>query len=94
VRTYWMTWALLLVLTVLMLWADGASRSIPRTAFVVAMLGAMLIKAALVGWNFMHLHAEHTGIVVTVVVGLFVTGTILFVLIAPDAARIHDMVGP
>ena len=32
--------------------------------------------------------------VVTVVVGLIGTGTILYVLIAPDAARIHGMLSP
>ena len=90
-RTYWITWAVLLVFTVLMLWADGAS-SIPRVTFVVFMLAAMLTKVSLIGANFMHLRRERVTLVVTVVVGLLVTGTILYVLIAPDAARIHTMV--
>ena len=73
-----------------MLWADGAS--IPRTTFVVFMLAAMLTKASIIGANFMHLRPERGPLVLTVVVGLLVTGTILYVLIAPDAARIHEMV--
>jgi cytochrome c oxidase subunit IV len=89
-RTYWITWAVLLVFTVVMLSADSAS--IPRTAFVVFMLAAMLTKASIIGANFMHLRTERLPLVVTVVVGLLVTGTILFVLIAPDALRIHHMV--
>ena len=88
-KTYWITWAILLVFTVVMLWADGAA--IPRTAFVVFMVVAMLTKASMIGSNFMHLRSERLPLVLTVVVGLLVTGTILFVLIAPDAARIHDM---
>lgn len=90
-KTYWITWAVLLVFTLAMLWADAAS--IPRTAFVVFMLVAMLTKASIIGANFMHLRSERLPLVLTVVVGLLVTGLILFVLIAPDAARIHEMVG-
>jgi cytochrome c oxidase subunit IV len=90
-RTYWITWAALLVFTMLMLWADGASQSVPRLAFVMFMLGAMLVKATLIGANFMHLRFERASLVITVVVGLLVTGTLLYVLIAPDAARIHGM---
>ena len=88
-RIYWMTWGVLLMFTVVMLWADGAE--IPRTAFVIFMIGAMLTKASIIGANFMHLRQESAWMGVTVVVGLLVTGTILFVLIAPDAARIHGM---
>ena len=90
-KTYWITWAILLLFTVAMLWADGAS--IPRTTFVVFMLAAMLTKASIIGANFMHLRSERLPLVFTVAVGLLVTGTILYVLIAPDAARIHEMVG-
>ena len=89
-RIYWMSWAALLVFTVIMLWADSAA--MPRTPFVIFMIGAMLTKASMIGANFMHLRQESAWIGVTVVVGLLVTGTILFVLIAPDAARIHSMV--
>jgi cytochrome c oxidase subunit IV len=90
-RIYWITWAVLLVFTVVMLWADGAS--IPRTAFLVFMIAAMLTKASIIAGNFMHLRSERVGLVATVVIGLLVTGLILYVLIAPDAARIHTMVG-
>jgi len=89
-RTYWITWSVLLVFTVVMLWADSAS--LPRMAFVVFMVAAMLTKASIIGANFMHLKAERLPLVMTVVVGLLVTGTILYVLIVPDAVRIHEMV--
>ena len=89
-KIYWITWAVLLVFTVAMLWADAAS--LPRLAFVVFMIGAMLTKASIIGANFMHLRSERLPIVLTVVFGLLVTGAVLFVLIAPDALRIHEMV--
>ena len=88
-KTYWITWSVLLVLTVAMLWADTAA--FPRTAFVIFLLAAMLTKATMIGGTFMHLRAEHTGIVATVVLGLFVLGAILFGLLVPDATRIHQM---
>jgi cytochrome c oxidase subunit IV len=89
-KTYWMTWAVLLAFTVGMLWADAAS--LPRLVFVVLMIAAMLTKASIIGANFMHLRSERLPIVLTVVIGLLVTGALLFVLIAPDAFRIHQMV--
>lgn len=89
-RVYWITWFVLLMFTVAMLWADSVS--IPRVAFVALMLGAMLTKASIIGANFMHLRHEHPALVLTVVAGLLVCGGVLFVLIAPDAARIHQMV--
>jgi cytochrome c oxidase subunit IV len=89
-KTYWITWLILLAFTVVMLWADSAS--LPRTAFVVFMVVAMLTKASIIGANFMHLRFERATLVLTVVVGLLVTGGILYALIAPDAARIHNMV--
>ena len=89
-KTYWITWCVLLAFTLAMLWADTAS--IPRMIFVVFMVGAMLTKASIIAANFMHLRSERLPLVLTVVVGLLVTGAILFVLIAPDALRIHEMV--
>jgi len=89
-KSYWRAWGILLAFTVVMLWADGAA--IPRLAFTVFVITAMLTKASIIGAHFMHLRSERASLVLTVVVGLLVTGTILFVLIAPDAVRIHHMV--
>ena len=89
-RSYWITWSVLLVFTVAMLWADSAS--LPRQAFVGFMVMAMLTKASIIGANFMHLRSERLPLMTTVVVGLLVTGAILYALIIPDAVRIHEMV--
>jgi cytochrome c oxidase subunit IV len=89
-RIYWITWTVLLIFTVVMLWADSAS--IPRLAFVVFMVVAMLTKASIIGSNFMHLKLERAPLILTVIVGLLITGAILYGLIVPDAVRIHHMV--
>ena len=88
-RVYWITWSVLLAFTLVMVWLDGMS--IPRLAFVVAMLVAMLAKASLIASNFMHLRFERVSLVLMIVIGLLVTGAFLYVLIVPDAVRIHDM---
>ena len=88
-KVYWITWSVLLAFTLVMVWLDGTS--IPRLAFVVAMLVAMLTKASLIASNFMHLRFERVSLVLMVIVGLLVTGTLLYVLIVPDAVRIHGM---
>ncbi len=88
-RVYWATWSLLLAFTLLMVWLDGAS--IPRLPFAVVMIAAMLIKASVIAANFMHLRFERMSLVLIVAVGLLVTGTVLYVLILPDAFRIHAM---
>ena len=90
-RTYWITWAVLLVITLVMLVVDSAS--ISRIVLVSVLLTAMAVKAALIAGTFMHLRHEHLGLVVTVVVGLFVMALVLYVLIAPDALRIREMMG-
>lgn len=87
---YWITWAVLLGLTVLMLWMDTAP--IPRLVFVGLMLVAMLTKASMIAGNFMHLRSERLSLVLMVVIGLGVTAVVLYVLIVPDAVRIHQMV--
>lgn len=89
-RTYWMTWGALLIITLIMLVLDNAQVS--RGLLLTILLGAMAVKATLIAGTFMHLKHEHSGIIWTVIVGLFVMGLILYVLIIPDAARIHDMV--
>jgi cytochrome c oxidase subunit IV len=88
-RIYWMTWGVLLIITMIMLLIDSAQVS--RSILLAVLLGAMAIKAALIAGNFMHLRHEHAGIIVTVVAGLLVMGLILYGLIAADAARIHQM---
>ena len=56
-KTYWITWAVLLVFTVVMLWADTAT--MPRLVFVLFMLAAMLVKASIIAGNAASNRAFH-----------------------------------
>lgn len=89
VRPYWITWGVLLAITMVMLWLDGAQVS--RGVLLAVLLAAMTVKATLIAGHFMHLRHERPGLILTVVVGLFVMAVILYALIAPDALRIRDM---
>lgn len=91
-RIYWKTWAALLGLTLVMLAVDSAQ--VARPVLVAVLLAAMLVKVALISANFMHLRQAHQGLIWTFVGGLLITGLILYVLIVPDALRIHQMVMP
>ena len=90
-KTYWVTWSLLLALTLVMLVLDQTPMS--RLLFVVVMLGAMVVKATLIAGTFMHLRFERMVLVLMIVIGLFLNGAILFGLIVPDALRIAAMAG-
>jgi cytochrome c oxidase subunit IV len=91
-RVYWVTWGVLLAVTLMMLWLDAAE--IPRAVLMAVLLAAMFVKATLITGNFMHLRHEHRGLILTVVLGLAM-GFVLYALIAPDALRIREMVtGP
>jgi cytochrome c oxidase subunit IV len=89
IRFYWITWAILLALTLVMLLIDQSP--LPRLLFVIVMLVAMLVKASVIAANFMHLRFERAAIAVMVVIGLLINGAILFGLIVPDALRIVEM---
>jgi cytochrome c oxidase subunit IV len=90
-RAYWVTWGILLVLTLAMVVLD--SSPLPRVALVLCMVAAMLMKVSFIGLTFMHLRAERLSLVLVVVVGLLVTGSFLYMLILPDAYRILEMSG-
>ena len=90
-RTYWIAWGALLTLTVTMVVLDQAP--LPRSTFIVLMLAAMLVKAAVIAGYFMHLRFERWALVAAVVLGLPINAAILYVLIVPDARRIFDMLG-
>ncbi len=83
---YWLTWIVLLLLTLLMLVTGYVS--LPKMFVVLLLLGAMLVKASLIGAHFMHLRFEKLTLVLTVAVGILATATFLFVLIAFDGIRI------
>ena len=85
-RGYWILWAVLLTVTLLMIAIEGAE--LPAALAVVMLLFGSAIKATLIIFYYMHLKFEHLGLILTVLVGLFVTAILMFVLPAYDGTQI------
>ena len=88
-RIYWITWAMLLVITLAMLAAE--SFHMPRFVLVVFLLAFMTVKATMIGGNFMHLRYERWNLAVMVATGIVVTSLILFFFIRPEARHVLDL---
>ena len=85
-KLYWLIWFVLLAFTVAMLFIGHGL--FPRVAIVSLLLIGMSAKAALIGGYFMHLRFEKLVLVLIVALAIILTALALFVLIAPDGARI------
>ncbi len=86
---YWRIWFVLLVLTLVMVFIDQSPLS--RSVLVLVLVAAMLAKVSLIAGYFMHLRFEKLNLILIVLVGLLITGLLLFALIAPDGMRILDL---
>jgi cytochrome c oxidase subunit IV len=82
-KIYWITWGLLLVITVAMLAAEKFH--MPRIVLVLFLLAFMMVKAVMIGGNFMHLRFEKSNLGLMVFCGIMVTSLILFAFITPEA---------
>jgi len=82
-RVYWVTWIILLVITVAMLAAE--SFHMPRWFLLIFLLLFMMVKATIIGGNFMHLRYEKRNLAFMVASGILVTSLILFFFIRPEA---------
>lgn len=87
-RFYWILWIVLLAVTLLMIAIESAN--LPAALAVVVLLFGSAIKATLIIFYYMHLKFEHMGLIMTVLVGLFVTAILMFVLPAYDGGHILD----
>ena len=87
-KIYWVTWAILLVITVCMLSAEAFH--LPRLLLVVFLLAFMMVKAIMIGGNFMHLRHENRNLAIMVFAGILVTTLILFLYIAPESKHVLD----
>jgi len=85
---YWVTWAILLVITVAMLAAE--SLHLPRWFLVVFLLLFMSVKAVMIGGNFMHLRYERRNLAIMVASGIIVTSLILFFFTRPEAHHVLE----
>ena len=87
-RIYWTTWILLLIITVAMLAAEAFH--LPRLFLVVFLVAFMMVKASMIGLNFMHLRFEKWNLAVMVAAGILVTSLILFTFIAPESRSVRE----
>ena len=89
---YWRIWFVLLVLTLVMVFIDQSP--LTRNLLVLVLVVVMLVKVSLIAGYFMHLRLEKLNLILVVIVGLLITGLLLFALIAPDGMRILDLSRP
>ena len=87
-RIYWVTWGILLVITVAMLAAEKFH--FPRLFLVLFLLVFMLVKATMITGNFMHMRHEHRYLAWVVGIGLLLTSAILFSFITPESISVRS----
>ena len=87
-RVYWITWALLLVITVAMLAAEKFH--MPRILLVVFLLAFMMVKAVMIAGNFMHLRFEKRNLAFMVGAGILVTSLILYGFISRESRHVLE----
>ncbi len=85
-RGYWILWLILLAVTVIMILIEGAN--LPLGLLAAILLVGSAIKATLIIFYYMHLKFEHMSLILTVLVGLFVTAILMFVLPAIDGYHV------
>ena len=73
-RKYWLAWLVLLAITLAMVFIGSPA----------ILLAGMTLKAVIIMLWFMHLRYERLDLLLCVVIGLFATALVLFLLIVPD----------
>jgi len=91
-RAYWITWAILLALTGIMLATE--TTSFARIVIGALLMTAMIVKAALIAGEFMHLRSEKPWLIVSVAGSILFLAAFLFIVISFDGRRILAMVKP
>ena len=81
-RIYWGTWVFLLIVTAVMLWADSINMA--RWVMVPFLCAFMMLKAVMIGGNFMHLRFEVRTLGYIALTPL-VIGTLLLLVLMPDS---------
>ena len=88
-KIYWVTWAVLLVITVAMLAAEALH--LPKWFLVAFLLTFMMVKAVMIAGNFMHLRYEKRNLAIMVAAGIMVTSLILFAFISRESKHIWEL---
>ena len=87
-KGYWLLWIVLLVLTVTMIFIGDSPLSKAPQA-ILLLLGASL-KASLIIFFYMHLRFENRNLILVVLLGIFLTGILMFVVPAFDGTQILE----
>ena len=87
-RIYWITWAILLVITVAMLAAE--EMHMPRWFLLVFLLAFMMVKAVMIAGNFMHLRFEKRNLAFMVGAGILVTSLILYGFVSRESHHVFE----
>ena len=87
-KGYWLLWIVLLVLTVTMIFIGDSQLSKAPQA-ILLLLGASL-KASLIIFFYMHLRFENRNLILVVLLGIFLTGILMFVVPAFDGTQILE----
>ena len=85
-KIYWVTWAILLVITVAMLAAE--EMHMPRWFLLVFLLCFMMVKAVMIAGNFMHLRFEKRNLAAMVGLGIIVTSLILYGFVSRESVHV------
>ena len=62
----------------------------PRWFLVAFLLAFMMVKAVMIGGNFMHLRYEKRNLAVMVALGILLTSLILYAFIRPEAKHVLE----
>ena len=87
-KGYWLLWIVLLGLTVTMI-VIGDSQLSKAPQAILLLLGASL-KASLIIFFYMHLRFENRNLILLVLLGIFLTGILMFVVPAFDGTQILE----
>lgn len=88
-RSYWITWIILLVITVGMLAAEAFH--LPDWFLIGFLLLFMAVKATMIAGNFMHLRHEKRNLAVMVGAGIVVTSLILYTYVSYESRRVLEL---
>jgi cytochrome c oxidase subunit IV len=87
-RSYWITWAILLAITVGMLAAEELH--LPKWFLLVFLLFFMAVKAVMIAGNFMHLRHEQRNLAIMVGAGIIVTSLILYTYVSFESRHVLE----
>ena len=87
-KGYWLLWIVLLLLTVTMIFI-GESQLAQASQAILLLLGSSL-KASLIIFFYMHLRLENRNLILLVLIGIFLTSILMFVVPAYDGTNILE----